>query len=142
MRKKNLVMFEFFLLSGSFFLRTAQTFFFHPKSVLEQLSKITKINISKILIFEKKKSEKWQDFLSKTSIFIVLPKFDQNNFVQKFKKNLVRKGLNQQKMTRDIDFRAPDGRESMWNTGEKTGFSRVHYEVPKQPNLNFSFRGL
>jgi hypothetical protein len=39
---------------------------------------------------------------------------------------LVRKGWNQQKMARDIDFRALGGRESLWTTGEKTGFSRVH----------------
>jgi hypothetical protein len=45
-------------------------------------------------------------------------------------------------MSRDIDFRAPGGHESLWTTGEKTGFSRVHCEVPKQPNLDFSFRGL
>jgi hypothetical protein len=55
---------------------------------------------------------------------------------------LVKKGLNQQKMARDIDFRAPDGRESLWTTGEKTGFSRVNCEVPEQLNLDFSFRGL
>jgi hypothetical protein len=74
--------------------------------------------------------------------FVVPPKFDQNNFFQKFKKNLVRESLNQQKMTRDIDFRVPGGRESLWTTGEKTGFSRVHCEVPEQPILDFSFRGL
>jgi hypothetical protein len=34
-------------------------------------------------------------------------------------------------MARDIDFRASGGRESLWTTGEKTGFSRVHCEVPK-----------
>jgi hypothetical protein len=45
--------------------------------------------------------------------FVVLPKFDQNNIFQKFKKNLVKKSLNQQKMARDIDFRPPDGRESL-----------------------------
>jgi hypothetical protein len=73
---------------------------------------------------------------------VVLPKFDQIINFQKFKKNLVRKGLNQQKMARDIDFRAPGGRESLWTTGEKTGLSRVHCEVPEQPNLDFSFRGL
>jgi hypothetical protein len=55
---------------------------------------------------------------------------------------LVKKSLNQQKMARDIDFRAPGGRESLWTAGKKTGFSRVHCEVPKQTNLDFSFRGL
>jgi hypothetical protein len=63
-------------------------------------------------------------------------------FFQKIKKNLVKKGLNQQKMARDIDFRAPGGRESLWTTGEKNRFSRVHCEVAEQPNLDFSFRGL
>jgi hypothetical protein len=55
---------------------------------------------------------------------------------------LVKKGLNQQKMTIDIDIRASGGRESLWTTGEKTGISRVHCEVPKQPNLDFSFQEL
>jgi hypothetical protein len=104
-----------------------------------------KKNISKILsfflIYEKKKSEKWQGFLSKTSIFRCSTKFDQNNFFQKFKKNLVRKRSKQQKMAIDIDLRAPGGRESLWTTGEKTGFLRVHCEVPEQPNLDFSFEG-
>jgi hypothetical protein len=26
-----------------------------------------------------------------------------------------------------------------WTTGEKEGFSKAHCEVPKQPNLDFSF---
>jgi hypothetical protein len=54
---------------------------------------------------------------------------------------LVRKGLNQQKMARDIDFRAPDGRESLRTAGEKTGFSGVHCEVPEQPIWIFLFEG-
>jgi hypothetical protein len=45
---------------------------------------------------------------------------------------LVRKGLNQQKLARDIDFRGPGDRKSLWTTGGKTGFSRVHCEVPEQ----------
>jgi hypothetical protein len=45
-------------------------------------------------------------------------------------------------MAKDIDFKAPGGRDSLWTTGEKTGFSRVHCEVPEQPNLVFSFQGL
>jgi hypothetical protein len=40
-------------------------------------------------------SEKWQGFWATLQIFVVPPKFDQNNFFQKFKKNLVKKGLNQ-----------------------------------------------
>jgi hypothetical protein len=108
--------------------------------------KITKKHISKILsfflIFGNFFSKKWQGFFTKLQFFVVTSKFDQNNFFQKFKKNLVSKGLNQQKIARDIDFQAPGGRESLWTTGEKTGFSRVHFEVPKQPNLYFSFRGL
>jgi hypothetical protein len=63
-------------------------------------------------------------------------------FFKNSKKNLDRKGLNQQKMLRDIDFRAPGGCESLWTPGEKTGFSRVHCEVSEQPNLDFSLRWL
>jgi hypothetical protein len=55
---------------------------------------------------------------------------------------LVEKDFNQQKMYIDIDFRALGGRESLRTTGEKTGFLRVHWEFPKQANLDFSFRGL
>jgi hypothetical protein len=40
-------------------------------------------------------------------------------------------------MAGGIDFRAPGDRELLWTTGENTGFSRVHCEVPKQPNLKF-----
>jgi hypothetical protein len=36
-----------------------------------------------------------------------------------------KKGLNQQKMVRDIDFQAPGGRESLWTTGEKTVFQKT-----------------
>jgi hypothetical protein len=50
-------------------------------------------------------------FWAKTQLFVVLPKFDQKNIFQKFKKNLVKKDLNQQKMARDVDFQAPAGRE-------------------------------
>jgi hypothetical protein len=63
-------------------------------------------------------------FWAKLKFFVVLSKFDQNNFFQKFKKNLVRKGLNQQKKARDKDFRAPGGHESLWTAGKKkNGFS-------------------
>jgi hypothetical protein len=48
---------------------------------------------------------------------------------------LVKKGLTQQKMARDIDFRAPDGRESLWTTGEKTRFSRALTQ-PKAQGLS------
>jgi hypothetical protein len=34
------------------------------------------------------------------------------------------------------------GRECLWTTCEKVGFSKAHCEVQKQPNLDFSFRGL
>jgi hypothetical protein len=75
------------------------------------------------LIFENISSKKWQVFFSKTSDFCS-------------------KGSKQQKMAIAVDFRASAGREFLWTTGEKTGFSRVHCEVPKQPNLEFSYRGL
>jgi hypothetical protein len=41
------------------------------------------------------------------------PNLIKTIFFQKFKKNLVRNGLNQQKMARKIDFRAPGGLESL-----------------------------
>jgi hypothetical protein len=53
-----------------------------------------------LLILVGKKSEKkykkWHGFQAK--LFFVLPKFDQINIFQKFKRNLVKEGLNQQKM--------------------------------------------
>jgi hypothetical protein len=42
----------------------------------------------------------------------------------------------------EIDFRPSADRESLWTTGKKVGFSKAHCEVQKQPNLDFSFRGL
>jgi hypothetical protein len=100
-----------------FFLGTSENFFV-PKPVFEYALRI---------------------FWAKLQFFVVLPKFDQNIIFKKFKKKLVRKGLNRQKMARDIYFRAvnPCGLQA-----KKTGFSHVHCEVPKQPNLDFSFRGL
>jgi hypothetical protein len=56
--------------------------------------------------------EKWQVFLSKHQIIVVLPKFDQINRFQKFKKDLVKKGLNRQK--RDADIRTPGGRDGSY----------------------------
>jgi hypothetical protein len=55
---------------------------------------------------------------------------------------LVEKCSNQQKITRDVDFRAPGGHESLWTTGKNIEFLRVRCEVSKQPNLDFSFCGL
>jgi hypothetical protein len=40
-------------------------------------------------------------------------------------------------MARDIDFRAPGGRESLCTTDQKFKFSRVHSEVLKKLNLDF-----
>jgi hypothetical protein len=45
-------------------------------------------------------------------------------------------------MLKEINFWPSAGRESLWTTGEKVGFSKAHCEVPKQPNLDFSFWGL
>jgi hypothetical protein len=70
-----------------------------------------------------------QDY--KLQLFVVLPKFDQNNIFQKFKRNLVKKGLNPQEMVEDIDFRAPAGHESLWTTDKKVKFSHGHCEVQK-----------
>ena len=77
-------------------------------------------------------------FWAKLELFVVLPKFDQNNIFQKFKKNLVQKGWNQHKMARDVEIRAPGGRESLWTTGEKFDFLQAHCEVQNQPNLIFT----
>jgi hypothetical protein len=61
------------------------------------------------------------------------------------KKNLVKEDLNQQKMARDVDFRAPAGRESLWTTDKKVEFSYGHceHEVRKppisSPISNFAF---
>jgi hypothetical protein len=52
---------------------------------------------------------------------------------------MVQEGSNHDKMLKEIDFGPYAGRESLWTTGEKVGFSKAHCEVPKQPNLNFSF---
>jgi hypothetical protein len=46
-----------------------------------------------------------------------------------------------EKTARDVDFQAAGGHESLWTTDEKIEFSRVHCEVTKQLNLDFSFRG-
>jgi hypothetical protein len=51
---------------------------------------------------------------------VVLPNLDQNVVFQKFKKDLVKKGLNRPKMVRDVNFRTPGGRESLRTTGERT----------------------
>jgi hypothetical protein len=61
-------------------------------------------------------------FWDHRQLFVNLPKFDQNNLFQKFKKDLVKKSLNQQKMTKDIHFRGLAGRESLWTTDKKLNF--------------------
>jgi hypothetical protein len=55
---------------------------------------------------------------------------------------MVQEGSNYDKMLKEIDFGPFAGRESLWTTGEKVGFSKAYSEVQKQPNLDFSFRGL
>jgi hypothetical protein len=57
---------------------------------------------------------------------VVIPKFDQHNIFEKFKNNLVKKGLKQQKMAREIDFRAPAGPESLRTTDEKVEILHIH----------------
>jgi hypothetical protein len=42
-------------------------------------------------------------FWAKVELFVVLPKFDQINIFQKFKRNLVKEGLNQEKMAGDLE---------------------------------------
>ena len=80
-------------------------------------------------------------FWAKLQLFVVLAKFYQIIIFQKFKKKLVLKGWNQHNMVRDVDIRAPGGRESLWTTGEKIDFSQAHCEVQNQPNLILSFSG-
>jgi hypothetical protein len=47
----------------------------------------------------------------------------------------VKKGLNQQKMARYIDFRAPAGRESLWTiVKKKSNFHMAFLFDPKLPN--------
>jgi hypothetical protein len=55
---------------------------------------------------------------------------------------MVQEGWNYWEMLRENEFWPSAGRESLWTTGKKVGFSKAHCEVPKQPNLDFSFRGL
>jgi hypothetical protein len=45
-------------------------------------------------------------------------------------------------MLKEIDFLPSAGRESLWTTAEKLGFSKAHCEVQKKSNVDFSFRGL
>jgi hypothetical protein len=42
--------------------------------------------------------------------------------------------LNQQKMAKDVDFRAPAGRESLWTTDKKSNF---HMATVKSRNHQF-----
>jgi hypothetical protein len=55
---------------------------------------------------------------------------------------MVQEGRNHYKMLKEIDFCPSAGRESLWTTGERVRFSKAHCEVQKQPNLDFSFRGV
>jgi hypothetical protein len=59
------------------------------KATIQVYEKIYFLNHELFLIFKNFDSGKWQDFLSKSSGFVVLPKFDQNDIFQKFKKNLI-----------------------------------------------------
>jgi hypothetical protein len=81
-------------------------------------------------------------FWAKVELFFVLPKFDWKKILQKVQKEMVQEGWNYKKMPRENEFWPYAGRESLWTTGEKVGFSKAHCEVQKQPNLDFSFRGL
>jgi hypothetical protein len=46
-------------------------------------------------------------FLAKPQIFVVLPKFDQNNNFQKFKKDLVKKSSNHKKWSYTLFSKHP-----------------------------------
>jgi hypothetical protein len=78
-------------------------------------------------------------FGAKVELLLVLPNFDRKKIFQKFQNNMVQEGWNHQKMPRETGFWPSAGRESLWTTGEKVGFSKAHCEVQKQSNLNFSF---
>jgi hypothetical protein len=74
-----------------------------------------------------------------------LNKISWKKIIQKFqnrKKMVQQPSWNHYKMLKEIDFWPSAGRESLWATGEKVGFSKAHCEVQKQPNLDFFFRGL
>jgi hypothetical protein len=113
---------------------------------IEQLFKIAKKNISKFqsvfLIFEIFFLKNGTVFRAKVELFLVLPKFDWKKIFQEFRKKMVQEGWNYYKMLKEIDFWPSAGRESLWTTIEKVGFSKAHCEVQKQPNLDFSVRGL
>jgi hypothetical protein len=79
---------------------------------------------------------------AKVELFFVLSKFDWKKIFLKFQKKMVQEGSNHDKMLKEIDFAPFAGRESLWITGEKVGFSKAQCKVQKQPNLDFSFRGL
>jgi hypothetical protein len=78
-------------------------------------------------------------FGAKTQLFVVLPKFDRNNIFQKFKKNLFKESLNQQKMAKYVDFRSFAGRKSPWITAKKVEVSHGNCVGQIPPILNFPF---
>jgi hypothetical protein len=82
------------------FLRTTQKKLSQNRFLSKHVCKAT--NISKMAGF----------FEQNFNFSLFYQKFIKTKF-KNSKKNLVRKGLNQQKMVRDIDFRAPGGRESL-----------------------------
>jgi hypothetical protein len=79
------------------------------------------------LIFEITFTKKWHGFLAKLQLFVVLPKFDQNIIFQKFKRILVKEGLNQQKMAGDMDFEHLLAVNFLWTTDKKVEVSHVHW---------------
>jgi hypothetical protein len=81
---------------------------------------------STIQDYEKKYFKKSLAFLAKLKIFVVLPKFDHISNFQKFKKYLVKKGLNQQKNLLETLFRAPWWPYSQ-KPGKSSGFSKYFF---------------
>jgi hypothetical protein len=49
----------------------------------------------------------------------------EKRFSKNSKKKMVQEGWNHQKMPRDTGFWPSTGRESLWTTGEKVGFSKA-----------------
>jgi hypothetical protein len=77
-------------------------------------------------------------FRAKNELFLVLPKFYWEFFFQKFQKKMVQESWNHEKILKEIAFGPFAGRESLWTTGEKVGFSKPHCEVQKQSGFLFS----
>jgi hypothetical protein len=71
-------------------------------------------------------SEKWHGFSSKSWTITCSTKIWLEKDFSKIPKE---NGWNHYKMLKEIDFWPSAGRESLWTTGEKVGFSKAHCDV-------------